>query len=148
MNRRFSMGKIYPEAYKAMDALDQLVAASGIDPWHREMIRIRTSYLNGCAYCADMHTQDALKLGINPRKVSLVPVWREAGTVFSEAEQAILLLTEEVTLIHQQGVSTEVYTTCIGLFGERHTAELIITIVTINSWNRIGVALKMEPVIS
>lgn len=145
MDKRLSMGKIYPDAYKAMDALDQLVGNSGIDPWHREMIKIRASYINGCAYCVDSDTQDALKTGINSRKISLVPVWRETGMVFSEAEQAILLLTEEITLIHQHGISNDVYMKCIVLFGERYTAELIMVVITINAWNRIGVGLNLEP---
>ena len=139
------MGKIYREAYKVMDALDDLVENSSLQQWYKEMIRIRASYLNGCAYCVDSHTQDALKLGIDPRKVALVPVWREAKGIFDDNEQTILLLTEEISLIHQKGVSDEVYDQCIKTFGERQTAELIMTIITINAWNRIGVGLKLEP---
>ena len=145
MNNRLDIGKILPEAYKAMDMLDQLATSSGIEPWHIEMIRIRASHINGCAYCVDSHTQDAIKLDINQRKISLVAVWREAGNVFSEQEQLILLLTEEVSLIHQKGISDEVYNKSIKLFGEKQTAELIMLIITINAWNRIGVGLKMEP---
>jgi AhpD family alkylhydroperoxidase len=139
------MGKTYPEAYTAMDALDKLVAVAGIDPWHREMIRIRASYINGCAYCVDSHTGDASQLGVHPRKIALVPVWREAGTIFTEAEQVILLLTEEISLIHQKGISNEVYEKCVALFGERYLAELMMTAITINAWNRVGVGLNLEP---
>ena len=142
------MGKTFPEAYKAIDGLDELVTHSGIDPWYIEMIRIRASHINGCAYCVDSHTQDALKLGIPPRKIALVAVWREAGSIFSAAEQVILLLTEEVTLIHQKGISDEVYNNCIELFGDKQTAALIMVIITINVWNRIGVGLKLEPSIT
>ncbi|HEY5823437.1 MAG TPA: carboxymuconolactone decarboxylase family protein [Cyclobacteriaceae bacterium] len=145
MSKRLSIGKIYPEAYKAMDALDNLVANSSLQQWHKEMIRIRTSYINGCAYCVDVHTQDALKLGIDLRKIALIPVWREAVNIFDVKEQTILLLTEEISLIHQKGISDEVYDQCINTFGERQTAELIMTIITINAWNRVGVGLKLEP---
>jgi AhpD family alkylhydroperoxidase len=145
MSNRLSISKVYPEAYKALDALDNLVSNSSIDKWYQEMIRIRASHLNGCAYCLDMHTQDAQKLGVNQRKITLVPVWREAGTIFDEAEQAILLLVEQVSLIHQKGITDDVYNNCISLFGERVTAELILTIITINAWNSIGVGLKLEP---
>lgn len=145
MNTRLKMSKTYAEAYKAMDALDTLVVKSGIDTWHQELIRIRASHINGCAYCVDSHTQDALKLGVNARKIALVPVWREAGSVFDQTEQTILLLTEEVTLIHQNGLSDSLYKKCIELFGELLTAKLIMTVITINAWNRIGVGLKLEP---
>jgi AhpD family alkylhydroperoxidase len=145
MSKRISIGKVYPQAYQAMDVLDELVTNSSLDPWHKEMIRIHASYLNGCAYCADYHTQDALKLGIDQRKIALVPVWHEAGSIFDENEQAILCLTEEISLIHQKGISNEVYDQCINRFGEVQTAELIMTAITINAWNRIGVGLKLEP---
>lgn len=136
---------MYPQAYKAMDALDEVVANASLNPWYKEMIRIRASYLNGCAYCVDDHTQDALKLGIDQRKVTLVPVWREAENRFDENEQTILLLTEEISLIHQKGISNEVYDQCISRFGEVQTAELIMVAITINAWNRIGVGLKLQP---
>jgi AhpD family alkylhydroperoxidase len=144
MSKRLNMGKVLPEAYQAMDVLDNLIANAGIKQWYKEMIRIRASYINGCAYCVDSHTQDALKLGINPRKIALVAVWQEAAGIFDDAEQTILLLTEEMSLIHQKGISNEVYDKCIQLFGEKQTAELIITIITINAWNRIGVGLKLK----
>jgi AhpD family alkylhydroperoxidase len=145
MNKRFNMGKVFPEAYQALDGLDQLATTAGIDPWITEMIRICASYINGCAYCVNSHTEDALKLGIHPGKIALVPVWRGAGAVFSEAERAILQLTGEVTLIYEHGLSDEAYQRCIALFGEKQTAALMMIIITINAWNRVGVALKMEP---
>ena len=143
---RFRMRTVYPDAYKAMDGFEQLIKNSGLDRWYVEMIKIRASYLNGCAYCVDMHVRDALKLGVDPAKISVVPVWKEALNVFSKEEQAILQLTEEMTLIHQHGVSDETYNTCLELFGEKGTAALMMAAITINAWNRIGVGLKMEPV--
>lgn len=145
MTARFNMGKKYPEAYKAMDAFDTLVAASGIESWYQELIRIRASQLNGCAYCVDMHVQDALKLGINPRKINVTGVWREAANHFTEEEQIIIRLTEEVTLIHNHGISDDLYNAAITKFGEEYTARIIMAIITINAWNRIGVGLKMQP---
>ena len=145
MKKRIDMGKTFPEAYKTMDAFDKLIANVSVNKWHLEMIRIKASIINGCAYCVDCHSQDAQKLDINPRKISLITSWREAGDVFDVYEQNILLLTEEVTLIHQKGISDDVYNKCIDLFGEKQTAELIMAIITINAWNRIGVGLKMKP---
>lgn len=145
MQNRFSMGKTYPEAYLAMDGLDQLVAQAGINQWYLEMIRIRASYINGCAYCFDSHTQDALKCSVSLRKISLVPVWREAGTIFDEKERMILQLTEQVTLIHQQGLTNDLYEKGMEQFGEKQMAALLMAIIIINAWNRIGVALSMHP---
>jgi AhpD family alkylhydroperoxidase len=145
MSSRLSMGEILPGAYIAMDQLDQLALNSNIDPWLIEMIRIRASLINGCAYCVDCHTQDAIKLGIAFSKIALIPVWREAGAIFTEQEQAILLLTEEVTLIHQKGVSDHVYNKNIAFFGEEQTAFIIMSIISINAWNRIGVGLGLRP---
>ena len=145
MSKRFKMGSVYPEAYEAMDALDQLVSSSKTDPWYRELIRIRASQINGCAYCVNAHTLDALGLQVPSGKIALIPVWREAGPAFSEQERAILQLTEAVTAIHLGGLNDEIYNTCLRLFGERLVAELLMAIITINAWNRIGVGLKLEP---
>lgn len=145
MDKRLSMGTVFPEAYAAMETLDTLIENASITQWHKEMIRIRASYLNGCAYCVDSHTQDALKIDINPRKVALVATWRETGEIFDEQERTILLLTEEVSLIHRKGINNNTYNKCVELFGEKQTAELIMAIITINAWNRIGVGLKLHP---
>src|ERR1700748_2995177 len=145
MTSRFLMGKVYPQGYQALIAFDKTISQSGIDKWHWELIRIRASYINGCAYCVDEHTQAALKLGIDPRKITLVPVWKEAHNHFTGEEQLILQLTEEITLISQHGLNDELYANCIARFGEALTAQLIMAVIVINAWNRIGVGLKMEP---
>ncbi len=139
------MGKVYPQGYQALTALDKTIGQSGIDKWYRELIKIRASYINGCAYCVHQHTQDALALGVDPRKITLVPVWKEAHNHFTPEEQLIMQLTEEITLISQHGLSDELYANCVGKFGEALTAQLIMAVVVINAWNRIGVGLKMEP---
>jgi AhpD family alkylhydroperoxidase len=109
------------------------------------MIRIRASQINGCAYCVNYHTGDALKLGVDFRKINLLSAWREASNVFNEEEQLIIRMTEELTLIHQHGLSETVYEKAISLFGEEKTAQLIMVIITINAWNRIGVGLSIKP---
>jgi AhpD family alkylhydroperoxidase len=145
METRFLMGKVQPDSYKAMSALDSYVRSSDIDKFQQEMIRIRASQINGCAYCVNHHSADALKLGATPQKLFLINVWREAPNVFNDEEQLILAMTEEITLIHQHGLSDEHYDHAIELFGEQKTAQIIMSIITINAWNRIGVGLKMEP---
>jgi AhpD family alkylhydroperoxidase len=145
MQTRFNMGKVQPEAYKAMNALDKYVSTTTIGNLQREMIRIRASQINGCAYCVNEHTADARKLGETEQRIYLMSVWREAPSVFTEEEQLILGMTEEITMIHKHGLSDELYQKAIGLLGEEKTAQVIMVIVTINAWNRIGVSLNMHP---
>jgi len=145
MSTRFKMGKVQPAAYKAMDALDNYVSNSGIDKIHQELIRIRASQINGCAYCVNYHSGDARKLGETEQRLYLISVWREAKNVFTEEEQLLFAMTEEITLIHQHGLSDELYNKSIEIFGEEKTAQVIMAIITINAWNRIGVGLNMQP---
>jgi AhpD family alkylhydroperoxidase len=145
MKPRFKMGKVQPAAYKAMDSLDNYVSNSGINRLHQELIRIRASQINGCAYCVNSHSGDARKFGETEQRIYLISAWREATNVFNEEEQLLLAMTEEITLIHQHGLSDELYEKAIALFGEEKTAQIIMTIITINGWNRIGVGLKMKP---
>ena len=145
MDTRFKMGKVQPDAYKAMNALDTYIKASSISPLHRELIKIRASQINGCAYCVNIHTRDARKLGETEQRIYLLSVWREAGAIFTEEEQLLLAVVEEVTLIHKHGLSNDLYDKAIATWGEEKTAQVIMAIITINSWNRIGVALNMHP---
>jgi AhpD family alkylhydroperoxidase len=145
MKKRIDFNEVQPGAYDAMDALDRFVNESSVDKIHRELIKIRASQINGCAYCVDAHSQDALKLGVPVQKVMLVSAWREAGDIFSEEERTLFEMTEEITLIHQQGLRDETYSRAIVLFGEEKTAQIIMAIVTINAWNRIGVATELHP---
>ncbi|MDO6434818.1 carboxymuconolactone decarboxylase family protein [Flavitalea sp. BT771] len=142
---RFIMAQVQPDAYKAMGALSKYIAESNIDRLHQELIRIRASQINGCAYCVNHHTRDARKLGETEQRIYLISVWREATNIFSEEEQLLLAITEEITLIHQKGLSDELYDKAIQYFGEEKTAQIIMTIITINAWNRIGVGLNMHP---
>jgi AhpD family alkylhydroperoxidase len=148
MQTRFLMGKVQPDAYRAMGALDKYVNASSINPLHREMIKIRASQMNGCAYCVNHHTRDARKLGETEQRIYLMSVWREAGSLFSDEEQILLEMTEEITLIHQHGLHDTLYEKAIQILGELKTAEVIMIINVINAWNRIGVSLNMHPEIN
>lgn len=93
------MGKVQPAAYRAMSALDEYNKTSLIGNIQREMIKIRASQINGCAYCVNIHTRDARKLGETEQRIYLMSVWREAGAIFTEEEQLLLAMTEEITLI-------------------------------------------------
>ena len=145
MTKRINFNDVQPSAYDAMDALDKFLDDSTIDRLHREFIKIRASQINGCAYCVDSHSHDALRLGESLQKVLLISAWREAKDVFSEEERLLFRMTEEITLIHQHGLSDEAYQQAIQVFGEEKTAQIIMAIVTINAWNRIGVATELRP---
>ena len=146
MKPRFRMGNVQPAAYKAMDALDQYLKTTLIDPIHKELIKIRASQINGCSYCIHKHSKDARNLGESEQRLYLLSHWHESGA-FTEVEQAILALTDEVTLISQHGISDEVYDKAIEILGEEKTAQVIMAAITINAWNRIGVGLQMKPVL-
>jgi AhpD family alkylhydroperoxidase len=145
MSRRINFNDVQPSAYDAMDALDKFVDETSIDKLHREFIKIRASQINGCAYCVDSHSHDALKLGESLQKVLLISAWREAKNTFSEEERLLFQMTEEITLIHQHGLCSETYEKAIQAFGEEKTAQIIMAIVTINAWNRIGVVTELRP---
>lgn len=137
--------KTNPELYKVMADLDKAVHAAGIDKWHHELIKIAASHFNGCAYCVDKHTQDAMALDIPVRKIVLIPVWHEATDHFTVEEQLILQLTKAVTFIHEHGIADALYDECLRVFGEDYTAKLIMAATLINTWNRIGVSFKLQP---
>jgi len=145
MSKRINFNDVQPGAYDAMEALDKFVEETSIDKLHKEFIKIRASQINGCAYCVDAHSHDALNLGESLQKVLLISAWREAKNIFSEEEQLLFQVTEEITLIHQHGLSDETYRKAIQVFGEEKTAQIIMAIVTINAWNRIGVATGLRP---
>jgi AhpD family alkylhydroperoxidase len=145
MRTRINFKIVQPAAYDAMDALDKFVEGSSINRLHRELIKIRASQINGCAYCVDAHSHDALKLGESLQRIFLVSAWKEAGDLFSEEERLILAMTEEITLIHQEGLSDPTYEKAIELFGDEQTSQIIMAIITINAWNRIGVATQLRP---
>src|SRR5437667_3343971 len=109
MKARFKMGRVQPAAYKAMDSLDNYVSNSSINRLQQEMIRIRASQINGCAYCVNEHSRDARKFGETEQRIYLISAWKEATNVFSEEEQLLLAMTEEITLIHQHGLSDALY---------------------------------------
>ena len=125
--------------------LSQAVANSGIDKLHQELIKIRASQINGCAYCLHMHSKDALKHGENPDRLYVIAAWREAKEWFSKEDQVILRLTEEVTLIADHGLSDRTYDEAVELFGEEMTAKLIAAVININALNRMGVSQSLHP---
>lgn len=142
MKSRMSVSKSEPRIYPVMMAASKLLTAFEIDRKTQELIRIRVSQINGCGYCIEIHTKDALKLGETNQRIFALSAWWETP-FFSEEEQAILKFTEEVTRISEHGVSEEVFQNAARLLGEQKVAQLIFIIATINSWNRIAIATRM-----
>lgn len=144
MKLRIVIPTVAPEAYQALMNLEKYISTTSLTPVHKELIKIRASQINGCAYCINMHTADGRKHGITEQKIYLLNAWREAD-VYTEEEKAILALTEQVTLITNH-VSDEVYQNAANLFDDKYLAEIILLIITINSWNRLAIATGMRAV--
>ena len=140
--RRINLNRVSPELYEAMVVLSN-AAAKDIDPDLAELIKIRASQMNHCAFCLEMHTADARKQGISEQKLALLPAWEEAEGIFTEQEQAALALTEEMTDLTRRHVSDEVYTRAAASFSERELGQVIAMALTINAWNRIGVTTRL-----
>jgi AhpD family alkylhydroperoxidase len=140
---RIDLNKVSPELYEAMVVLST-AAGKDIDPDLAELIKIRASQMNHCAFCLDMHTADARKQGIGEQKLALLPAWAEAGDIFTEQEQAALALTEEITDLTHRHVSDEVYARAAAAFTERELGQVIAMALTINAWNRIGVTTRLQ----
>ncbi|AWO00975.1 hypothetical protein DLD77_04290 [Chitinophaga alhagiae] len=143
MSNRIRIKNVSPAAYKAMMALEAYLQTTRISPLHQDMIRIRASQINGCAYCIDMHSREARALGETEQRIYGLMAWEEMP-FYTEEEKAILALTDAVTLIHNK-VSDQVYERAAKLFDEEYLAQVIMAVVTINAWNRIGVSTRMSP---
>ena len=144
MKSRIVIPQAAPEAYQALMNLEKYISTTSLTPTHKELIKIRASQINGCAFCINMHTADARKQGETEQRIYLTSAWREAD-VFTEEEKAILALTEQVTLISNH-VSDEVYENAARLFDDKYLAEIILAIITINSWNRLAITTGLRAV--
>jgi AhpD family alkylhydroperoxidase len=142
---RINLNRVSPEIYDAMVALSN-AAAKDIDPGLAELIKIRASQMNHCAFCLDMHSHDARKNGETEQRIYLLSAWEEAAGLYTEQEQAALALTEEMTDLTGGGhVSDEVYARAAAAFTERELGQVIAMALTINAWNRVGVTTRLHP---
>jgi AhpD family alkylhydroperoxidase len=137
--KRINIKDLERNSYRAMLNMESYVKNSQMPEFLGELIKIRASQINGCAYCIDMHSEEALALGETERRIFALSAWKESP-LFSEEERAVLQLTEEITLISKDGVSDETYEKVLKFFGEKILAQIIMQIVMINSWNRIAVS--------
>lgn len=144
MKTRIKIDKVEPAGYKAVLGLEKFIESTSLTRTHKDLIKIRASQINGCAFCIDMHTKEARKAGETEQRIYALNAWRDT-TFFTEEERAILALTEEVTLISDH-VSDETYEHAAHVLRETYLAQVILAIITINVWNRIGIATKLLPV--
>jgi AhpD family alkylhydroperoxidase len=141
---RVQIYKTSPELYDAMMVLSN-AAAKDIDAELGELIKIRASQINHCAFCLDMHTRDARKHGVSEQKLDVLAAWEEAGQLFTERERAALALTEAITELGNGHVPDDVYASAASVFNDRELGQVIAMAVTINAWNRINVTIRLEP---
>ena len=144
MTPRIDYARVSPDAVHAMRGLEGFVRQSGLEPALLELVRLRASYMNGCAYCVDMHTKDARLAGETEQRLYAVPVWRETP-FFTPRERAALAWTETVTALAQTGVPDEAFEAVREHFTEDETVALTMAVVTINGWNRVAVTFRAEP---
>lgn len=137
--KRKSVMEVLPGSMTGMKELEKFIRSSSLDPKLRELIKVRASEINGCAYCMDMHTEEALEIGETARRLFATAVWRESP-LFTKEERILLKITEEVTNIGIDGVEDETYNAAIEAFGEEKTSLIILQAVVINMWNRFAVA--------
>jgi len=147
MSKRKFLKDADPQAFNIMMGFDRYLAESSLTKTHWELIKIRVSQINGCAYCIDKHSKDALNAGESIQRIYLLPVWRET-TLFSAEEQALLALAEEMTLIAGRGVSDKVYDNALSLLGQQYLTEVMMAIIAMNAWNRVGITTERKPEMS
>lgn len=140
---RINIAELQPAGYKAMLGLEAYLQNIALTNIQKELIKIRASQINGCAFCLDMHTKDALKYGETPQRIFLLNAWQETE-LFTEEEKVLLLMTEEITLISHKGLTEETYQKAKNLFDDAQIAQIILAIVTINAWNRIGISTHLQ----
>ena len=144
MEERLNYGQVAPGAMKAMNGLEQYLKMTDIEPSLKELVKLRASQINGCAYCVDMHTKDARAKGETEQRLYALTVWQETP-FYTDRERAALLWTEKLTLISETHVPDEVYEEVRQHFSEKELVDLTLTIVLINGWNRFGVSFRDVP---
>jgi len=142
MATRTKIHEVEPNAFQAMMGLEGYVSATELDSSLKNLIKVRASQINGCAYCIQMHTEHARTAGETERRLYAVAAWQESP-LFSDVEIIVLAVTEEITLISEHGLSKQTYDKALAVLGENQLAQCIMQVVTINAWNRIAVATNM-----
>lgn len=143
MQTRIKIETAAPAGYNAILGLEKFIESTPLTKTHKDLIKIRASQINGCAFCIDMHTKEARKAGETEQRIYALNAWRDTP-FFTAEERAILALTEEITLISGH-VKDETYAQAAKLLGETYLAQVILAVITINAWNRIGISTNLIP---
>jgi AhpD family alkylhydroperoxidase len=144
MSTRIKLDKAEPAGYRALVAMEQYLGTTRLTQTHKDLIKIRASQINRCAFCIDMHTRDARKAGETEQRIYALNAWQETP-FFTPQERAILALAEEVTLISHNHVADTTYNQAAALFDEQYISQIIMCIIVINAWNRLGISTGMQP---
>ena len=145
MNHRIDYSKASPEGYKAFGGVYVTVQKSDLPQELINLVYLRVSQINGCAYCIDMHSRDLLKGGLAVDKLVLVPVWHDAGEVFSKRERAALAWAQTVTRVADTGIPDADYQAAAAEFNDKELTDLTYAIGLMNAFNRFGVAFRSTP---
>ncbi len=141
MNQRIHYQKTAPGAMQALYGLEKYLRSCGLEPGLIDLVKLRASRINGCAYCVDMHSKDLRAAGESEERVFSLPVWREAP-YYTDRERAALSWTEAVTLVSKDHVPDDVYAWARQQFSEKELVDLTAAIVTINGWNRFAISFR------
>jgi AhpD family alkylhydroperoxidase len=144
MEERLKYAKVAPHGYRAMATLQRYVDDCGLEPLLLELVKMRASQINGCAYCIDMHSKDARAMGESEQRLYELNAWRETP-FYSDRERAALLWTEELTLISQEHASDATYEEVRKYFSEEELVNLTLAIIVINGWNRLAIGFRSLP---
>src|ERR1700710_1515198 len=145
MSKRIEYTKVSPVGYKAFGGIHVYLQNCGLPKQLVDLVYLRVSQINGCAYCIDMHSRDLLKLGVAVDKLVLVPVWRDAGGVFSTRERAAFAWAETVTRVAETGIPDTDYEAAAAGFSDKELADLTYAIGLMNAFNRLGIAFRSMP---
>lgn len=145
MSERFDYTKTSPGGVKAFGSVYGYIMQSGLDEVLVDLVYLRVSQINGCAYCLDMHTRDLIKKGVKIEKLALVQVWQEAGNLFSDRERAALAWAETVTRVAQTGVPDVEFEAASHIFDEKELADLTMAISLMNAYNRLAISFRRTP---
>ena len=145
MSQRIDYTRVAPAGVKALGHLYGYVTQSGLGTELIDLVYLRISQINGCAYCLDMHTRDLLRIGIAIDKLALLQAWREAGKVFSEREKAALAWAETVTRVAETGVPDAEFEAASAVFSEKELVDLTFAIGLMNTYNRLAISFRNPP---
>jgi AhpD family alkylhydroperoxidase len=145
MPQRIDYNAVAPAGMKALGAVYGYVRQSGLDVRLVDLVFLRVSQINGCAYCIDLHSRELLAAGLAVEHLVLVAAWREAGGIFDERERAALAWAEEATRLGEHGIADSAYRSAVAVFGEKALVDLTLAIALMNAYNRIAIGFRATP---